>query len=399
MKPEKLTVRQLISGIPSTYLDAIADETQSDLHQKKLPSKDIFYLLLYGLFDSTSLSWRVLEEHYKSPIFQKGFQPSALCIDHSSIGERLEKIPLTYFENLFDYSFSLFCQHYQPQDYKRFNLIRFDSTTVTLSSKLLNVGLQGGGYPNKNATPKRAIKYSVGFNGTFAVKAKAFFKNIYYSENIALSEIIHQTEFKHNDVAVFDRGLTGKKHLAAISLADIGFVTRINAQNILERCTTLPFSTRIGCQDSTVVVLEDTLVYCFTERYQKVEVPFRLVVCKQKTTGETLYFLTNMIDVKALEIAQIYRLRWEIELFFKFIKQNLSFSHLLSRKEHTIQIMLYMTLIAASMIYLYRKLNDIDSFKIAKMRFMSQLQIELIRIILENDYSKKLFAIENLDGP
>jgi IS4 transposase len=74
-----------------------------------------------------------------------------------------------------------------------------------------------------------------------------------------------------------------------------------------------------------------------------------------------------MMDVSAIEVAQIYRLRWDIELFFKFIKRYFSFSHLIFRNKHIIQIMLYMTMIAASMIYIYRKINEIESFRIAKM--------------------------------
>ena len=267
-----------------------------------------------------------------------------------------------------------------------------------MSSKLLKVGLEGAGYVNKSATPKRQIKYSLGFNGTFVVQAKAFFINTYHSENSALSEIIHQTNFRPQDIAVFDKGLSSRKKLEKLDLCNIRFVTRISASSIFEVCQELPFSTIINSEDQTVAVLCDSLVNCFDGNKKRIDTPFRVVTCRQKTTGEKLYFLTNMLDVKALEIAQIYRLRWDIEKFFKFIKQNLSFSHLLSRQEHSIQIVLYLTLIAASMIYLYKKLNVIDGFKIAKMRFLNELQTEIIKIIA-SQYQNNLSAIENLAGP
>ena len=399
MNAETITVRQLLAGIPASYLEEIADQTQADLYQKKLPARDLFFLLLYGLLEATPLSWRVLEEHFRSPFFQKGIKPQASSIDHSSLNERLEKIPLAYLETLFAYCFSLFARHYQPRDYKRFNLIRFDSTMVSLSARLLSIGLEGGGCPPTKTRPKRAIKYSIGFNGTFAVKARAYFTNSYHSEDVALSELIHQTEFDPTEVAVFDRGLTGKKRLAGLSLANIRFVTRINPTNQVARCSSLPLSTPVGAEDQTIVVLEDALVHCFDEKGKRVETPFRLVVCGQKSTGDTLCFLTNMLEVNALEVAQIYRLRWEIEVFFKFLKQHLSFSHLLSRQGHGLQVMLYMSLIGASLVYVYRKLNRIEGFKIAKLRFMSELQMEFLRIMWASGSVSELFARDNLAGP
>ena len=399
MKTDKLTVSQLLASIPDYYLDQLAEETQADLQQKKLPAKDLFYLLLYGLFDATPLSWRVLEEHFQGAMFQHRFKPMATRIDHSSLGQRLQKMPLAYFENLAHYCFSRFAQQYTPAEHSRFQLIRFDSTTVTLSAKLLTSGMKAAGAPSPSKPPKQAIKYSVGFNGQFVVNAKAYFQNTYHNENVALAELIHQTALSPTDVAIFDRGLNGKKRLAQLSLANIRFVTRISPSCPLVRNSHLHFSTPGGVEDTTVEVLEDTLVRCFSQRSKPVDTPFRLVACRQKSTGEPLHFLTNMLDVSALEVAQIYHSRWQIEVFFKFLKQHLSFSHFLSRQAHSLQILLYMSLIGASLIYLYRKLNQIASLKLAKLRFMNELQLELLRIIWEKGYSKAIFAIDDLAGP
>jgi hypothetical protein len=98
------------------------------------------------------------------------------------------------------------------------------------------------------------------------VIAKAHFSNTFHSENVALAELIGQTDFQSNDVAVLDRGLSGKKRLSDISLDSIRLVTRINANTKIEKCETLPFSTIKGQEDQTVVILEDSLVYCFIEK-------------------------------------------------------------------------------------------------------------------------------------
>jgi hypothetical protein len=69
--------------------------------------------------------------------------------------------------------------------------------------------------------------------------------------------------------------------------------------------------------------------------------------------------------------------------FFRFIKQEFGFKHLLSRNENGIQIMLFMTLIATMLIYIYRKINEIDSMKIAKFKFINELDNEILKIIVE----------------
>jgi hypothetical protein len=150
-------------------------------------------------------------------------------------------MPIEYFEKLFHYIFSLLEKYYTPKDHKRFNIVRFDSTMVGLSAKLLHGGMKGLGDPNKPKTPRHQVKFSVGFNGTCAVSAKAFFEQIYYSEDIALAEVISETDFKKNDVLVFDRGLSGKEQLKKLTLGNIQFVGRLKAKTACVDCGSLPF--------------------------------------------------------------------------------------------------------------------------------------------------------------
>jgi IS4 transposase len=55
------------------------------------------------------------------------------------------------------------------------------------------------------------------------------------------------------------------------------------------------------------------------------------------------------------QIAEIYRSRWDIELFFKFIKQHLGYSHILSRTENGLQVMIYMSMITALLMIWYKR--------------------------------------------
>jgi IS4 transposase len=81
------------------------------------------------------------------------------------------------------------------------------------------------------------------------------------------------------------------------------------------------------------------------------------------------------------EIAEAYRKRWDIEVFFRFIKQELNMSHLVSLNKNGIQVMLYMTLIVSMLILMYKKANQIG-YKTAKRRFSMEVRDLAIALIV-----------------
>ena len=89
-----------------------------------------------------------------------------------------------------------------------------------------------------------------------------------------------------------------------------------------------------------------------------------------------------MLNEDAHWIADLYKQRWEIEVFFKFIKQHLNVKHLVSRNLNGIKVMIYMTMILAVLILAYKKLNKIVGFKIAKLQFEIALDNLIIKEIV-----------------
>lgn len=109
---------------------------------------------------------------------------------------------------------------------------------------------------------------------------------------------------------------------------------------------------------------------------------FRLIKATIDQTGEEIFFLSNSQELSAYEIAMIYKSRWEIEIFFKFLKQELNIEHLVSRDPNGIRVMMYMTLITSILIIAFRKLNKLTSYKIAKLRFALELENSVIAQIV-----------------
>ena len=106
------------------------------------------------------------------------------------------------------------------------------------------------------------------------------------------------------------------------------------------------------------------------------------------------------MDMNAYEIAALYKQRWQIEVFFKFLKQELNLSHLVSRNANAIRVNLYMTLIASILIIAYRKLNNIKGYKIAKLQMANDLEESLIsEIVILCGGNPQLFFKKEPDVP
>jgi len=72
----------------------------------------------------------------------------------------------------------------------------------------------------------------------------------------------------------------------------------------------------------------------------------RRVHYRDPETGKEYVFLTNRLDLSALEVAELYRRRWQIELFFKWIKQNLKIKAFCGTSKNAVLIQIWTALIA-----------------------------------------------------
>jgi hypothetical protein len=385
-----MKVLDLLALIPAEYFDKIAEETNVDFQVKKLNGKLIFNLLLMGILESERLSLRVLEELFNTPKFKKlsGIKEDSKS-RHSSIRDRITTINQSYFEELFYKIADLLNRKYKRKDFGKYSVERFDSTMVSLSSKLLNFGMQNG-LKNKDGEHRiNQLKFTVGFNGLIPHKVKVYTDQKYLAENDSLFEIIMENEFERNSIAVFDRGLNSRVKFKKMNDGNKLFVTRINPTKNYKIIQTI---TQDKHETETLIIEKEYKIYLKNAHSTIVKSELRLIIAVSKGTGEVMYFITNIDDLKASEITEIYKMRWDIEVFFRFLKQELNFKHLVSRTQNGILVMIYMTLITAMLLMVYKQVNEISGYKIAKIKFINELDNELLKqIIIECNGDPNLF--------
>jgi putative transposase len=106
------------------------------------------------------------------------------------------------------------------------------------------------------------------------------------------------------------------------------------------------------------------------------EVSLREIVVARADNAEPLYLLTNDVDRPAAEIARLYKERWDIELLFKWIKQNLKIRSFLGRSENAVRIQIYVALIAFMLLRILHH-TAARSFKASTALLLTQIKIGL----------------------
>lgn len=175
------------------------------------------------------------------------------------------------------------------------------------------------------------------------------------------------------NIAIFDRDVQRKQNFVDFHTHGIFFISRLSTQKVrvIEEHSLSERETR-----ALTLVSDQVIVFANNEGMNKetAATPFRLITGTSKETGKEIQFLTNVFTLSAGEIAELYKSRWEIETFFRFIKQELGFKHLLSRTENGIKAVMYMTMIVAILLTLYKKLNTIVGRAVAKIKFIDEIE-------------------------
>lgn len=148
---------------------------------------------------------------------------------------------------------------------------------------------------------------------------------------------------------VMDRGYLDFERLYRFVLAGAFYVTRAKAGVLLNRLQSRPVDRSGG-------IRSDHIVWCRNaESAAHYPERFRRVSFRDPDDGKVLVFLTNNFDLPAETIAHLYRLRWRVELFFKWIKQNLRIRHFFGTSENAVKTQVWIAVCVYVLVAIVRK--------------------------------------------
>jgi hypothetical protein len=418
-----IPLHHLVDLMPAKLLDRLAVPLRvNKVNQIKLPGQTVFLCLLNSLVSNPVVSQRILEATYQ--------KVTGKTVDHSSIGKRLTTINPDYFEAIFTHVYRAIQPQMAVSDERALRLRRVDATTVVLSAKVMAFGIHvasGGKIGKEHA--KRHVK------SVFALSGEGLPEFLHLcteqaeaNDNPALGDpMIDAT--RPGELWIVDKGLFDRDRLLAIhqrggyflvphkdqALCVLGTVWEASPAQRAE-WTTAPPPTPQGpgsgkqrgpapCRLLRVerAVFQNSVDAKSPTKQEKwAQVPLLVLYCERwderKQCWKLLVLLTNLPlsadgtqagPYTLAEVAELYRLRWEIETFFKFLKQHLSFSHLTSHSENGIRVMIWMALIAAVLLIWYKRTtgrkdywNVIQFWFAEEVRMWTQVQLEadLVRV-------------------
>jgi hypothetical protein len=378
IRAQSVLASELVALLGDNLLEDLAKSLQADKWVIKLKTATVFKLVLYSLLDSERISLRTMADQFTSIPFQT-LEQSILgqSTAHSSLRDRLINIDVRFFERIYDKAFALLSAQYGSKQLTgAYNIKRYDSTMIAVFSHMLK-GMQVGNTSRK----KNQVKLTTELTADFEVRMRFFKDQDHLGEEVALKEMILSQTHDSGSLIVFDRGIKSRQTFCDLKELKTQFVTRLNENSrykYLRQHAEVP-NKLVG----NLQFIQDSIVYLYGDGSKLVKEEFRLIEVKTKKDEKKLFFLTNVLSEDAQTIADVYRKRWDIEVFFRFLKQEMNLTHFVCNDLNAIMVMIYCTLITAMLVLVYKKQNDIKSYKIAKIRFFKELQAAVTLELLD----------------
>jgi predicted RNA-binding protein with RPS1 domain len=382
---------QLISLIDTEFISQAAKKHRSDYYVKRFKTKDHLISMLFCAFAKcTSLrevSGAMLGLSGKTKHFKLESIPYKSTLSDANMRRSSDVFCTIYNKLLQKYGHHLSDSRIKDVINKQIEI--FDSTTISLFQDIMKCV----GRKPKSGKRKGGIKVHTVINVDETVPKMIWFSHGSTHDHVLLKKLLYDS----NTIYVFDKGYNDYKAFRDFTQAKTGFVTRIkdNAVYSVSEVNEIEDNIHSG-------VLEDVIIdLTVKDKTENSVLKLRKVKFYDRNLKRTFEFLTNMFEMRPDLIAAIYKLRWQIELLFKQLKQNFPLKYFIGDNENAIKIQIYCALIANLLMAVIQKtlkrswaFSNLVSF--CKIHLFNY--IHLIRF-LENpdkDWTKENLKLEQL---
>jgi hypothetical protein len=161
--------------------------------------------------------------------------------------------------------------------------------------------------------------------------------------------LLDELAYEAGSFYIIDRGYLDFARLHRLHLSSAFFVTRAKQNFRFRRRYSRPVDKTTGLRVDQTVILTG---YYARRHYPE---PLRRIGFRDPQTGKALVFLTNNFTEPALTIAQLYRCRWRIELFFKWIKQHLRIKAFYGNSDNAVRVQVWIAITVYLLVAILKK--------------------------------------------
>ena len=249
------------------------------------------------------------------------------------------------------------------------------------------------GRKSKDGKSKGGIKVHTVINADEIVPNLVWFSGAVTHDHNFLKKL----KCDDNTVYVFDKGYNDYKSFKHFTDHKTGFVTRLKNNALYDEIKNLEIPERVHSG-----VLSDKIIEVEVKKEKEItKLKLRKVTFYDRENKREFEFLTNLFDLRADLIAGLYKVRWQIELLFKQLKQNFPLRYFLGDNENAIKIQIYCVLIVNLLMAVIKKklkrswaFSNLVSF--CKIHLFNYIQLIKFLENLEKDWIIDKAEVEQL---
>lgn len=354
---------QLLKMLPRHEFEKLANARDGRRRSDALSRWSQFVALSVGHLGGRS-SLRDIEATFHTQPQQR-YHLGSQGVSRSALGRANEQLDYGFYESLFTTLYER-CTCHAPRHGFRFKgkLFSLDGSLIDLSMNLF----PWADYNRKKA----AFKLHVGLDHDGLVPAFATITSGKASE----MKQARQWQFPKGSVLVFDKGYNSYAWHNSLSEQGLIWVTRIRG-NALYRV----IKRRPVAHDSPVTS-DQVIEYTGKKAREDGLPPIRRIGFRDPATGKHYVFITNQFKWSAQTIADIYQQRWQVELFFKWIKQNLKIKAFLGISQNAVMTQVLVAL-CLYLLLAYLKFQSRISKSLQQILRLLQTNLFIRRPLLE----------------
>lgn len=330
-------IRQIIDLVPRWMLNRCTAEHKSDKGCSKYKTYDQFVALTFGQLNKCL----TLSDISTGIGVSEGFISKLGLVQspaRSTMSDGNKKRSYKVFETLY----SRLLTHYKHILSKRHkshiikeirdrNIKLIDSSVISLCLSMFDWA--------KFRTAKGGIKIHTCWDDTMMIPDVVNITPAKLHDRHGLKQLV----FVRNTIIVEDRAYFDFDLMMQRVIAENVFVTRIKTNTVFKTVRELDLP-----EEADQDILKDEIIILTSPKAIKTginQVELRLVHVYKPDENKVIEIITNQLDWKARTIADLYKKRWDIELFFKAIKQNLQIKTFVGTTENAVKSQIYIALI------------------------------------------------------
>jgi hypothetical protein len=322
------TFHQLFAPVSDDYFWQLTKGLEVDKYAKKLTSLQLVELIAFAQLEQLD-GLRDISNSFNDPQFSRAINLES--ISFSQISRRLRDLSPEFIRLLFSYLTTQVGKEIGFVNLRNAvgRIYLIDSTTISLCL----TQYRWAEFRKTKGGVKLHLRLRF-FEEEEVLPDKAVITPARPADKTQMDILVVEEKDALN---VFDRGYVDYKKFDRYCEEGIRFASRLKGNAIVEVIADLPVN-----PDSKVK--KDQIVYLGKDGVTKMEHPLRLITTED-TQGQPVVIVTNDFKLTAEELSEIYRNRWQIELFFKWIKQHLQVKHFYGKSEQAVENQLFIALI------------------------------------------------------